>query len=293
MKKIMLTIFSIILCSQAASDAYGYVRYEDKNPKRKIELTMAGYTDYPPFGWSEKNESGWDGYKNVFTPLMNIFIEDAKVELNTKLHIKNTDDLVQNVREGSIDFFVGAYHETEIFKGLHLLYPAVIYNPITVFMMPNRISEVSSTEDLKKLKGVRNVNEIFSDFVNQKVAELKPIEVNSAYEAFEKLFNREADYIISSYYGGMAEAIRLGLKKQIAPAKQSLWRIPMFVGVSKTSRNREMISKRISKYLTDKNNIKAVEQNIQTLISEMEKKYEGVVPPSFLKDRTPEEKPAE
>jgi hypothetical protein len=102
---------------------------------------------------------------------------------------------------------------------------------------------------------------------------------------FEKLFTKEADYIISSYYFGMLEAIRLGLKKQIAPAKEALWNIPVFVGVSKTSRNRELISKRLTKYLNEPQNTDMLKRNIQNVINDFEKKYQGVVPPTFGLDK--------
>ena len=293
MKKILLTIFTLLICFISINKAYSFVRYEEKKPKRQTELKMTGFVNYPPFGWDERyfSENSW-GYYTVFTPLLDIFTEDANVELDKKLYANDFDDLVHKVRKGEVDFFIGAYNETEMFRGLHLLYPAVIYNPITVFMLPNRINEVKSTEDLKKLKGVINTNEYFSDFVAKRIAEFKPMEVDSVYKAFEKLYTREADYMITSYYNGMLEAIRLGLKRQIAPAKQSLWNIPMFIGVSKTSRHREMISKRMTKYLSDKNNIKAVEDNMQKIITEFEKRFEGVVPPTFVKDNATKESEA-
>ena len=59
----------------------------------------------------------------------------------------------------------------------------------------------------------------------------------------------------------------------------------MFIGVSKTSRHRDMISRRITKYLTDKNNIKSVERNLQALITDFEQRYSGVVPPTFIKEK--------
>ncbi len=292
MKKILLTIFSVMFCFQNINNAQSFVRYEEKNPKHVTEVEMSGYTNYAPFGWIEDQSfDGANGYFTVFEPLLNIFIADANVEISKKIYLKDIDELVQQVRSGNVDFFLGAYNETELFRGLHLLYPAVLYNPITVFMLPNKVKEVSSTEDLKKLKGARNVNEYFSDFVEKRVAEYKPIEVDSLYEAFEKLYTREADYLITSYYNGMLELTRLGLRNQIVPAKQSLWNIPMFIGVSKTSQHRDMISRRITKYLSDKNNIKAVEQNLQKLITEFEKRYEGTVPPTFIKDNSVDKQP--
>lgn len=286
MKKALLTIFTFSVISVMFHNASAFVRYEDKHPKKVTELHMTGYINYAPFGWVDNPESIVYGqFHTVFQPMIDDFIKEANIKMHYDVQQKTFDDLAQKVRQGDIDFMVGAYYQTEMFKGLHLLYPAAMHNPITVFMLPDRINEVKSTDDLKKLKGVRSTGEYFSDFVERKVAELNPIEVDNAYQMFEKLFTREADYIISSYYFGMLEAIRLGIKKQIAPSKEALWNIPVFVGVSKTSRNRELISKRLTKYLNEEKNRKMLQQNIQNVINEFEQKYAGVVPPTFGLDK--------
>ena len=282
MKKILLTIFMGIALTALINKAFAFVRYEDKNPKKITEVHMTGYIDYAPFGYVDNpNALVYGQFHTFFQPMIDWLIKEANLKMHYDLQQRSVDDLVQKVRQGDIDFMVGAYYQTEMFKGLYLLYPAAIYNPITVFMLPNRISEVKSTEDLKKLKGVRNTNEMFSDYVEKQVAELKPIEVASSYAMFEKLFTKQADYIITSYYYGMLEAIKLGIRHQIAPAKQTLWNIPMFVGVSKTSRNRELIAKRLTAWLQDENNLKLLKEALQQEIKDFEKRYEGTVPPTF------------
>ncbi len=286
MKKTLLTVFTFSVLTVLVHNALAFVRYEDKHPKKVTELHMTGYINYAPFGWVDNPDGVVYGqFHTVFQPMIDSFIKEANIKMHYDLQQKNFDDLAQKVRQGDIDFMVGAYYQTEMFKGLHLLYPAAMHNPITVFMLPNRINEVKTTDDLKKLKGVRYTGEYFSDFVEKKVAELNPMEVDTIYQMFEKLFTKEADYIISSYYFGMLEAIRLGLKKQIAPAKEALWNIPVFVGVSKTSRNRELISKRLTKYLNETQNTDMLKRNIQNVINDFEKKYEGVVPPTFGLDK--------
>lgn len=294
MKKILLTIFIVCALTALAYRAFAFVRYEEKHPQKITELHMTGYIDYAPFGYVD-NPGGivYGRFHTVFQPMIDSFIKEANLKMHYDLQQRTFDDLAQKVRQGDIDFLVGAYYQTEMFKGLHLLYPAVMYNPITVFMLPNRIGEVKSTEDLRKLKGVRNTNEFFSDFVEKKVAELQPLEVASSYEMFEKLFTKQADYIITSYYYGMLEAIKLGIKHQIAPARQTLWKIPMFVGVSKTSRHRDMIAKRLTKYLSDKKNLDILQQSLQQMIKDFEKQYEGVVPPTFGLDKMSESAAAE
>ncbi|MBE6454677.1 MAG: transporter substrate-binding domain-containing protein [Alphaproteobacteria bacterium] len=286
MKKTLLTVFTFSILTVLVHNALAFVRYEDKHPKKVTELHMTGYINYAPFGWVDNPDGVVYGqFHTVFQPMIDTFIKEANIKMHYDLQQKTFDDLAQKVRQGDIDFMVGAYYQTEMFKGLHLLYPAAMHNPITVFMLPNRINEVKTTDDLKKLKGVRYTGEYFSDFVEKKVAELNPMEVDTIYQMFEKLFTKEADYIISSYYFGMLEAIRLGLKKQIAPAKEALWNIPVFVGVSKTSRNRELISKRLTKYLNETQNTDMLKRNIQNVINDFEKKYEGVVPPTFSLDK--------
>ncbi len=287
MKKILLTIFIASALTAIIGKAFAFVRYEEKQPKKVTELHMTGYIDYAPFGWVD-NPGGvvYGNFHTVFQPMIDDFIEKANVKMHYDTHQRTFDDLAQKVRQGDIDLLVGAYYQTETFKGVHLLYPAALYNPITVFMLPNRIGEVKSTDDLKKMKGVRNTNEIFSDFVEKKVAEFNPMEVDSSYAMFEKLFTKQADYIITSYYYGMLEAIKLGIRHQVAPAKQTLWKIPVFVGVSKVSKHREFISKRLTAWLNEKKNLDLLQQSLQQEISAFEKRYEGVVPPTFGLEKT-------
>ena len=64
---------------------------------------------------------------------------------------------------------LGMYHETELYKGLEAVYPSIMSNPITVFMLPNRINEVQKIEDLKKLRGVGITKEHYSDYVAEQI----------------------------------------------------------------------------------------------------------------------------
>lgn len=289
MKKILLTAFASFLVLNMAQPAYSFVRYEEKKPQKVTEMKMTGYIDYAPFGYVDNpNTLVYGAFHTVFQPMIDSFIDEANLKMHYELQYKSVDDLVQKVRQGEIDFFAGAYYQTEMFKGLQLLYPAALYNPITVFMLPNRINEVKSTDDLKKLKGVRYKNEVFSDFVERQVALFNPVEAETSYEVFEKLFTKEVDYVITGYYFGMLEAIKLGIRHQIAPAKQTLWNIPVFIGVSKTSRNRDMIAKRLTRYLSNEKNREILQQSLQQVVKDFEKKYAGVVPPTFGLENQPE-----
>ena len=188
---------------------------------------------------------------------------------------------MQEVRKGEIDVIFGAYHQTELFRGLELIYPAAINNPITVFMLPDRINEVKSTDDLRKLKGVKIAHEVYSDYINEQLKQFSIETVDTPYEMFEKLFTRQADYILISHYYGLIEAVKLGLRGQIAVARQTLWQIPMFIGISKLSRERKMLAQKLTRYLEDENNRKAFQDGGARMLAEFEKNAQGVVPPTF------------
>ena len=105
--------------------------------------------------------------------------------------------------------------------------------------------------------------------------------VDNSYDLFERLFTKKADYILISQYYGLIEASKLGLRSQISVAKQTLWQIPMFIGVSKLSRERKMISQKLTRYLEEPENQKIIQQNLIRLIDEAEANAQGIVPPTF------------
>ena len=62
----------------------------------------------------------------------------------------------------------------------------------------------------------------------------------------------------------------------------------MFIAVSKLSRERKLLSQKLTRYIEDPNNQKAFQQNIAQMVAEFEKKYQGTVPPTFgLEKETP------
>ena len=148
-------------------------------------------------------------------------------------------------------------------------------------MLPDRIVVVCSVSDLKKLRGVRSSKEVYSDFVEQQLKGYNFEVVDNSYDLFERLFTRKADYILISQYYGLIEASKLGLRNQISVAKQTLWQVPMFIGVSKLSRERKMLSQKLTRYLENPKNQEILKQNIIRLVNEAEINAQGIVPPTF------------
>ncbi len=282
MKKLIISCMMLVLTLLWAAAGSAFVRYEDKHPKKVREVRITGFLDYAPFGYTERpNEILYGKFFTVFQPMIDTLQKENNLKIMYELSKRNFPAQVQEVRQGNIDIVLGAYHETELFRGLELIYPAAFINPVTVFMLPNRINEVKSVDDLKKLKGVRTSKEAYSDFVEQQLKNFNLETVDNSYDLFERLFTKKADYILISQYYGLIEASKLGLRSQISVAKQTLWQVPMFIGISKLSRERKMLSQKLTRYLEDPKNQELLKQNLIRLVNEAEINAQGIVPPTF------------
>lgn len=277
-----ITAVLAIVAALGAWQANAMVRYEDKYPKRIREIRITGFIDYAPFGWTQRPESPMRGkFSTVYQPMLDTFKEENNLKLIYNLTKRNYDDLVQEVRTGKIDMILGAYHDTELYKGLELVYPSLINNPVTIITLPKRVKDVQNISDLKKLKGVRISREYYSDFVELKLKEYNLETVDTPYELFERLFTQKADYILISQYYGLIEAIKLGLREQISIARQMIWKMPVFIGVSKVSQHRKLIIQKLTHYSEKPEHRKMIEQSLLNLVTQFEKDYAGVVPPTF------------
>lgn len=282
MKKLLVSSMMLALMLLWATAGSAFVRYEDKHPKKVREVRITGFLDYAPFGYTEHPEEKLYGkFFTVFQPMIDTVQQENNLKIFYELSKRNFPAQVQEVRRGDIDVVLGAYHQTELFRGLELIYPAALINPVTVFMLPTRIDEVKSVADLKKLKGVRTSQEVYSDFVEQQLKEYNIETVDNSYDLFERLFTKKADYILISQYYGLIEASKLGLRSQISVARQTLWQIPMFIGVSKLSKERKMISQKLTRYLEDPKNQEIIKQNLIRIVDQAEAEAQGVVPPTF------------
>lgn len=282
MEKFTVFGFTLIVMLIISFSGHALIRYEDLHLQRSQEIQITGFLDYPPFGAVEHpNEDIRGKFTTLWQPMIDQFKKENNLSIKVITQKMSYPELVQAVRRGEIDMLLGAYHETALYKGLEFVFPAVIDNPVTIFMLPNRVNEVKEIDDLKKLNGVRSNKEIYSDFVEGKLKEFKLTTLNSNYELFEQLFTKKADYILIGRYYGLIEAYKLGLREQISEAKLPLWNMPLFVGISKVSRHRKLIAQKLTRYAEKAENKKAIEQHLIEMIAQYEKNTQGVVPPTF------------
>ena len=282
MKKALFSSIIIGLSLIWAASGSAFVRYEDKHPQKVREVRITGFIDYAPFGYTEHPERPLYGkFYTVFQPMIDTLQQENNLKILYELSKRDFPAQVKDARQGKVDIVLGAYHDTELFKGLQLIYPAALINPITIFMLPNRINEIKTLDDLKKLKGVRTSKEQYTDFVENQLKAYEIETVDNSYDMFERLFTKKADYIVISQYYGMVEASKLGIRNQISIAKQTIWQVPMFIGISKLSKERKMLSQKLTRYLKEPKNRELLMQNLIRIVNEAEIAAQGLVPPTF------------
>lgn len=287
MKKILLTIF---ICFFVIIQCYcknSFAEYFSK------DIRIGGYKDYPPLGYIKKDtepaenqnpneKKQGDKLYSLLSPIIDALQTEMRNNVYYKLYdMSDSAQIAKDIEEGKIDIFIGAYNKTKHFENLHFIYPAMINNPITIFVLPSRINEIKNLENINTMKGVRSSKEVFSDFVEENLSSYNITKVDSSREMFEMLITQKVDYVLSSYYYGTIEAIKLGVRHQIATSSKHLWNIPIFVGIPMLSPQRDVILRRIDRFFSDKKIIETIKENLKNILRDFEQEYKGVIAPNF------------
>lgn len=283
-KTIIVTISLIVL---GGTCAWAIVDFNQQSNSRNITLT--GFTDFPPFGETLYKESRrgieLDRTDNpIFQAFIEDFAKDHNMFLNYQYNDKDYTASVRQVRAGSIDVILGMYYGTKLYEGLDIIIPAVTNNPITLITLPEKSKSIKNLNDLKKMKGGMLEKEHLSDYV---IAELKNFDIEKVadpYEMYRMLFTGEIDYIFSSYYNGVIETSKLGLRNKVTFSKQSIWDMPLFIGISKASPNHKYLSNRLTNYVDNEENIKKFKKLLDAEIARRELEGQYVVPPIFINE---------
>lgn len=283
-KKVFIATLLMVFSVQNAS---AVVDFNQQKDKRGVVAT--GFTDFPPFGETFYKETRHgtevDYYDNlIFSTFIDEFLQNLNMTVQYQYQDKNYADSVRQVRAGNIDIIMGMYYGTKLYDGLDYIIPAVFNNPVTVIMLPSRINEIKSTSDLQKLKGGILEREHLSDYVVVEMKNYNLKKVKEPYELFRMLFSGEIDYIFASYYTGVIESSRLGLRNKVSFSKQAIWDMPVFIGVSKVSQHRNFLVNRLTKYIDDKANLDRLKQKINEKVQRQEAEGLQVVPPVFVKE---------
>ena len=277
-KKFWLTIALLLSITKSA---FALIELKSNDNFIQSDINVTSFNRYPPFG--EYIVNGEDkAFHSVFKKFIEKFGADNLYKINY-ITDKNYNILVRDVRRGEIDIILGAYFETEQYRGLEIIYPSLIDNPITVAMPLSLTKQIKSMNDLKNFRGGINKKEHLSDYVKKQIHKYKVKEFDNSYELYKALFIGEIDFVFTSQYFGIIETAKLGIREQISFATQTLWKMPLFVGVSKTSKYRKDLVRFLTRAAEDPNTQKQIQEEINKTLKETEERYKGVVPPNFIK----------
>ncbi len=282
MHKLTKLTVLILLVSLFASSTSAMVELKSDKDAQFKTLGVTSFTDYPPFGEIVTNSRNFSHMQTIYSQ----FIEDYAQTYYYKISYvdnKPYKDLVTDVIRGEIDLILGIYYDTPIYRGIEYVYPSILNNPMTVVMLPNRINEVHKMEDLKNLKGGMDSREHLAGYVTKEMKNYDIVYEDTSEKLYEKLFTGEIDYVFTSYYYGIVQTSRLGIRKQVSFSKQSLWDMPLFIGVSKTGRYRKSLFATLTKMLQNPKYKQEMEKHLIETIQQIERENIGVVPPAFTK----------
>lgn len=282
LKTLILLAFAFSLPNQAAAQIKNVTRRTDAYDT----ITVTGFLNYPPVGYTEKtSRNDIDDYHTVFEGLLNEF-SDATGKKIKYIYGKDYDygELIRKVRGGQIDMALGVYHETKLYEGLELIYPSLINNQISIIMLPQNAGKIKNLSQLKTLKGAVSNREYLSDFVSEQMKEYNLQYFDEPEKMFEKLYTGEIDYVFASYFFGIVETSKLGLRDKLSFSKQVIWNMPLFLGISKLSPNRNYLAGKLTSYSEKPESKSKMENKLREMIMNFELKNRGVVPPPYTRN---------
>lgn len=270
-KILLLTALAVFFGHGAAAQVQFGV---PKKISNSILRTVA-FMDYYPLG---RTTSGH--YEGLFDE----FLLDFRTFANFAAETFRDDDYAETIRRGAkgrADIILGMYSDTGIYADLKFIYPAAIDNPVHLVMLPSRIGEIKKVADLQKLKGAVDSREHWSDFVRDQMENFNLEKVDNSYDLYGKLMRGEIDYIFTTYWFGMAEMIKLGVQNMVSVSKKSIWNMPVFIGISKISTERDYLSHNLTQWLSRQEVRDKIKERAIAILRQIEEENKGTVPPSY------------
>lgn len=282
---IFILLISLFICSKSQAQ----IDFANKNVEKK-DVIAFGYYDYPPFG--KLIDKGGRGriYETVIGDFVTSVLSNYEyivnyVNRNSGYKYKYNQLIEKIRRENTIDLILGMFSQTELYEGIDIVYPSIVDNPIAIIALPANAEKIKSVGDLKNFKGAVNSQELMSDYVKKEMSALPLVKADNHNKLFEMLFKGEIDYILTGYYYGSIEASNLGLKNKLVFSKQSIWNMPIFIGVGKNSPYREPLMSILGKASGFKGVKERMNQKIIEAVERADIQNRGVVPPRYAISR--------
>lgn len=275
MKKFRKTLLLAVLAVFFGHTAAAQVQFGVPKSLSISILRTISFWDYYPLG---STTSGY--YEGIFDEFMLDFRTFAKFKPEN-LFGSDYAETIRRGTKGAADIILGMYSDTSLYADLKFIYPAAIDNPVHLVMLPSRIGEIKKISDLKNMKGAIDSREHWSDFVRDQLENFNLEKVDNSYDLYGKLIRGEIDYIFTTYWFGMAEMMKLGVQNMVTISKKSIWNMPVFIGISKASAEREYLSHYLTQWLSKPEVRNKIKQRAIDILHQIEEENKGTVPPSY------------
>ncbi len=275
MKKIFALSAFIALSIFCAHHAVSQIRVEKNYHFTNDTLSFVSFFDYFPF--SEKQKCSDAG---LFKELIDNLQKTANKEIEAYCAETYEKAVDKGAKKGA-DIILGMYADNDLYEEWKIIYPAIIDNPVHLVMTPTLISQVKGIDDLKELKGAINSHDHFSDFVREQLKKFDIETLDSSDEMYRKLITGEIDYIFTTYWYGMAEAIKLGVKNMVSFSKRGIWNMPLFIGVSKMSPSRRSLSHYLTEWIGQEELRQKIKDTAFETLKQLAEESTGIVPEEY------------
>ena len=156
-------------------------------------------------------------------------------------------------------------------------------------MLPSKIATVKKISDLKNMKGAIDSREYWSDFVKDQMQNFNLEKIDNSYDLYGKLLRGEIDYIFTTYWFGSIEMMKLGVRDLVTLSKKSIWNMPVFIGISKISMERDYLSHNLTQWLSRPEIREKIKNRAIEILQKVEEETRGTVPPSYILEQPKEE----
>jgi len=217
---------------------------------------IAGFDNYPPFSWIVDENAPFPErripdhqYHGFIYQLVEQALKDSGIQHVKHYYSEEKDGLKNAARAGKLDLIYTTYYADESKSGADYVFPAYFGNPFVVISRADKPLEIESVDGLRGMRGVGRNEEGVKPLIAGMLSSDTKIEwVDGARDAFQKLMNGEADFMIGSPYAAVAESKRFGIYDKIHIGRKPLRSVKLFAAFPKMSKCRWIKEKFTEKF---------------------------------------------
>jgi polar amino acid transport system substrate-binding protein len=169
------------------------------------QLKVTAHPDYPPFAWT--SGAGIDG---ALMRIIERFARQSRIPM-TMEPAKNWEEAQRRAAAGEADLIVGLYRTPQREADLMFIDRPMATDPIGVFVRQADADEIDDLSNLKTLRGAAAAGESFgADFDLRIAKQLTLFRTENIGTAVKFLMDKQADYVLSGLYPGLAHLRQIG-----------------------------------------------------------------------------------